>query len=50
MRIVRTVIAGLVAAMLGLSAFAAAPVQANQAMPKRTITSLTVPPQPAGRA
>ncbi|WP_310526574.1 hypothetical protein [Nocardioides sp.] len=38
MRIIRTVIAGLLAALLGLSAFAAAPVQADQALPKRTIT------------
>jgi hypothetical protein len=47
MRIIRTVIAGLLAALLGLSAFAAAPVQADQAqsaraLPKRTITE--VPP------
>ncbi len=38
MRIIRTMIAGLLAALLGLSAFAAAPVQADQALPKRTIT------------
>ena len=38
MRIIRTVIAGLLAALLGLSAFAAAPVQADLALPKRTIT------------
>jgi hypothetical protein len=37
MRIIRTVIAGLLAALLGLSVFAAAPVQADQALPKRTI-------------
>ena len=42
MRIIRTVIAGLLAVLLGLSAFAAAPVQADQALPKRTITE--VPP------
>jgi hypothetical protein len=38
MRIIRTVIVGLLAALLGLSAFVAAPVQADQALPKRTIT------------
>lgn len=39
MRIIRTVIAGLLAALLGLSAFAAAPVQAQSgSLPKRTIT------------
>ena len=38
MRIIRTIIVGLLAALLGLSAFAAAPVQADQALPKRTIT------------
>jgi len=38
MRIIRTVIVGLLAALLGLSAFAVAPVQADQALPKRTIT------------
>jgi hypothetical protein len=38
MRIIRTVIVGLLAALLGMSAFVAAPVQADQALPKRTIT------------
>lgn len=41
MRIIRTVITGLLVALLGLSAFAAAPVQAEQAdraLPKRTIS------------
>ena len=42
MRIIRTVIIGLLAALLSLSAFAVAPVQADQALPKRTITE--VPP------
>lgn len=37
MRMIRTVIVGLLAAFLTLSAFAAAPVQAGQALPKRTI-------------
>jgi hypothetical protein len=40
MRMIRTVIAGLLAALLGLSAFAAAPVQADQSLPKRTITEV----------
>jgi hypothetical protein len=38
MRIIRTVTVGLLAALLGMSAFVAAPVQADQALPKRTIT------------
>lgn len=38
MRIIRTVIAALLAALLGMSAIAAAPAQADQALPKRTIT------------
>lgn len=42
MRIIRTVIVGLLAALLSLSALSAAPVQADQALPKRTITE--VPP------
>jgi len=42
MRMLRTVIVGLLAALLSLSAFAASPVQADQALPKRTITE--VPP------
>lgn len=42
MRIIRTVIIGLLAAVLSLSAFAVAPVQADQALPKRTISE--VPP------
>ncbi len=42
MRIMRTVIVGLLAALLSLSAFSAAPVQADQALPKRIITE--VPP------
>ena len=41
MRIIRTVIIGLLATLLSLSAFAAAPVQADQALPKRTITEVT---------
>lgn len=36
MRIIRTVIAGLLAALLGMSVLA--PAQADQALPKRTIT------------
>lgn len=42
MRIIRTVIVSLLAALLSLSALAASPVQADQALPKRTITE--VPP------
>lgn len=42
MRMLRTFIVGLLAALLSLSAFAASPVQADQALPKRTITE--VPP------
>lgn len=42
MRIIRTVIVGLLAALLSLSALSASPVQADQALPKRTITE--VPP------
>ncbi|QIK74472.1 hypothetical protein [Nocardioides piscis] len=37
MRIIRTVIAGLLAALLGMSALAATPAQAGQALPERTI-------------
>lgn len=37
MRITRTVIAGLLAMLLGMSAFAAAPAQAEQSLPKRTL-------------
>ena len=37
MRIIRTVIAGLLASLLGVGVIAAAPVQADQALPKRTI-------------
>ena len=42
MRIVRTVIVGLLAALLSLSTVATSPAQADQALPKRTITE--VPP------
>lgn len=42
MRMLRTFIVGLLAALLSVSAFAASPVQADQALPKRTITE--VPP------
>lgn len=42
MRMLRTLIVGLLAALLSLSALSAAPVQADQALPKRTITE--VPP------
>ena len=45
MRIIRTVIAGLLAALLSLSAFAASPVQADQALPKRTITEVAPGPE-----
>jgi len=38
MSIIRTVIAGLLAALLGMSVIASAPAQADQALPKRTIT------------
>ncbi|CAA9392001.1 MAG: hypothetical protein AVDCRST_MAG60-1602 [uncultured Nocardioides sp.] len=38
MPIIRTVVAGLLAALLGTSALAAAPAQAKGALPKRTIT------------
>lgn len=38
MSIIRTVVAGLLAALLGMSVLAAAPAQAEQALPKRTIT------------
>lgn len=37
MSIIRTVVAGLLAALLGMSVLAAAPVQAEGALPKRTI-------------
>jgi hypothetical protein len=36
--IIRTLIAGLLAAFLGLGVIAVAPAQADQALPKRTIT------------
>ena len=37
MSIIRTVIAGLLAALLGMGVASAAPAQADQALPKRTI-------------
>ncbi|EON25435.1 MULTISPECIES: hypothetical protein [Nocardioides] len=37
MRMIRTVIVGLLTALLGLSAVVVAPAQADQALPKRTI-------------
>lgn len=42
MRMLRTLIVGLLAALLSLSAVTASPVQADQALPKRIITE--VPP------
>lgn len=38
MFIIRTVVAGLLAALLGIGVVVAAPAQADQALPKRTIT------------
>ena len=38
MRIIRTVIAGLLAALLGISVMGAAPAHADQALPERTIS------------
>ncbi len=37
MRIIRTVIVGLLAVLLGMSAIAAAPAQAEQSLPERTL-------------
>lgn len=42
MRLIRTITLGLLSALLGLSAFAVVPAQADMALPKRTLTE--VPP------